>query len=145
MVISRQLPPETFTPGFSALRVEFLPVRRQAWYSPTRTFLDRRVMLIEPLTWISPVGQVYEIEAGFESDGPSYPMLVAPMMPSRIRTMESGIFHDWVCRRTGDLPLADSLFRSALKTQLIQEPYAYMGYAGLRLASRWREVPNAAA
>ncbi len=121
--------------GFSTLKVEFLPVEPVKWFSPFRAFLKRKVRLMEDLAYVRPDGTEFVVPAGTESDGPSFPVILAWMLPSRLDAMESGIYHDYLCRVCKkDKAWADSEFRQALVSQGIRRELAYRCYLGLRAA-----------
>lgn len=127
---------------FGVLRTEYLPIPEQSWWEwfhPLRTFLSRRQRLLEDLVFYRPDGSEYRVEAGMDSDGPSFPLVFSPFLPSRQRVMESGFYHDDLCRKGFDLAWCDGEFRLALKAQGLSPFYAYVCYLALRVAAPWRE------
>jgi hypothetical protein len=109
------------------------------WRRPMRVFLRRRVRLTRPLQWRDPWGASYEVPAGFETDGASVPMLLAPAFPSRFDTLEAGVLHDWLCSACGEeMGLADMIFRRALLDLGVRPMTAWLMWAGLRVASPFR-------
>jgi len=125
---------------FSSCVVRCLPPKKsRGWLNPFRTFLPRRVFLVEPLTWTRPDGSQYTVSPGTTSDGPSFPLFLQPFLPSRIENIEAGILHDKLCRDP-EIPLqwADAEFRQALQA-LGNSPFiAWVCYLGLRIASPFR-------
>ena len=123
-------------PGFSPLIVRFYPSPAPRWFSPWRTFLTRTVLLEVPLTYTRPDGTICTIPAGFASDGPSFPVFLDWLLPSRFDAMESGIYHDYLCRvRNYALSWVDGEFREALHSQGISPTMASLCYLGLRFAA----------
>ena len=129
---------------FSKCTVSYLPIRPggRRFFLPCRTFLTRKVILESPLTFTRPDGSHHTVPAGFVSDGPSVPLLLAPLLPSRQRIMESGIYHDDLCRKKHDLAWADGEFRLALKAQSIHPCYALVMYLALRVVSPKRSCKS---
>jgi len=128
--------PSIAVPGFSECRVRFLPTRQTKWFSPFRTFLERQVELLDNLVYTRPDGSLCVIPKGTVSDGPSFPVFLAWLCPSRLRVMEAGIYHDHLCRiLKKDIAWADGEFRQALVSQGVPRHVAYRCYLGLRLAA----------
>lgn len=96
-------------------------------------------MLQDPLVWERPDGSTYVIPQGTISDGPSFPLFIQPLLPSRLENMEAGILHDHLCRNK-DIPLqwADAEFRQALQALGVSPLTAWLCYLGLRLAAPFR-------
>ena len=128
---------------FSKCTVSYLPIRPDGrwFFLPFRTFLSRKVILESPLTFTRPDGSSHTVPAGTVSDGPSVPLVLAPLLPSRQRIMESGIYHDDLSRKY-DLAWADAEFRLALKAQAIPPFYALLMYLGLRVVSPKRSCKS---
>lgn len=124
------------TPSFSACCVQFLDAPPVRWFSPWRTFLTRRVELLEALHYTRPDDSVCTIPKGTTSDGPSFPVILAWFLPSRLQVMESGIYHDYLGRVLGEpMAWADGEFRQALRSQGISYKMALLCYLGLRVAA----------
>ena len=127
------------TPSFSPLCVRFLDAPRVRWFSPWRTFLKRRVELTEALHYTRPDSSVVTIPKGVQSDGPSFPVILAWLLPSRLQVMESGIYHDYLGRILNEpMAWADGEFRQALRSQGISYKMALICYLGLRVAALFR-------
>lgn len=127
---------------FGTLRMEMEPPVKAGWYLPFRSFLPRKILLLEELEWEDPNGVKTIIPKGVTSDGASVPLIFQALLPSRLETMEAGILHDWLCRRGVDLAWADAQFRVALRSLGVNGFYAYVMYAALRIASPWRNRDN---
>ncbi len=125
-------------PGFSKLVVEYLPEpKAPCCFSPFRIFSRRKQRLLEPLIYTRPDGSSYIVEVGFESDGPSFPLITQPFLPERSRVFESGVYHDALIRGGEARAWADAEFRQALRSQKIGPKYAYVCYLALRLRAAW--------
>jgi len=124
-------------PGFGTCEFKLLDMPSpRSWFSPWRAYLDRRVELIKELVYTRPDGTQCVIPAGFTSDGPSFPVLCAWFLPSRLRVLESGIYHDYLCRvLKHKVSWCDAEFREALHSQGIGYRVALECYLGLRAAS----------
>ena len=135
-------------PSFSACCVRFLDVDenppRNSWGKwwlgwILRTFLERKVELTESLHYTRPDNSVTTIPKGTQSDGPSFPVLLAWLLPSRLRVMESGIYHDYLGRILNEpMAWADGEFRQALRSQGMGYSMALICYLGLRVAALFR-------
>lgn len=124
---------------FSPCNVMLTPPTPVAWYSPWRVFRRRRVILCNPLVYSDPRGKLEKVPAGFKSDGASVPAILSPFLPSQIDTMEAAILHDWLCGlESVPNSYADAVFRTALRANDISGFYAWIMYAGLRIASPFR-------
>lgn len=123
---------------FSSLHVTLEPPNKKKRYSPWRVFLCRKAILTEKLVFTRPDGSSFTVPEGVHSDGSSIPVILQPFLPSRLDTMEAGIYHDYLCRQGYPQQWCDQEYRSALLALNVPRFYSYILYLALRFTDHCR-------
>ena len=86
--------------------------------------------------WSAVAQQEITVPAGATTDGPSIPVLLAPLVGGGMRGLRAAVLHDWLCRSGAvEREMADRVFLEALRVCGVDDNAAQTMYAGVRLYS----------